>query len=85
VLADEPTGNLDSHTSVEIMSVFQDLNDQGITILIVTHEPDIAAYAPRVITMKDGHVMSDVRSEPHSAQADLEREVAAAAPAQVAP
>jgi putative ABC transport system ATP-binding protein len=78
LVADEPTGNLDSRTSLEIMALFQELSRSGITVLIVTHEPDIAAYAPRVITMKDGRVTSDVRQEPHSAQADLEREIAAA-------
>jgi putative ABC transport system ATP-binding protein len=80
LVADEPTGNLDSRTSLEIMALFQELGRSGITVLIVTHEPDIAAYAPRVITMKDGRVMSDVRNEPHSAQADLEREIAAGPP-----
>jgi putative ABC transport system ATP-binding protein len=59
LLADEPTGNLDSHTSVEIMGIFQTLNDRGITIVMVTHEPDIAAYAKRNIFMRDGTVQSD--------------------------
>src|SRR5204863_8259989 len=59
VLADEPTGNLDSRTSVEIMGVFQKLNDQGITIIMVTHEPDIAAYTKRNIIMKDGVIVTD--------------------------
>ena len=81
LVADEPTGNLDSRTSLEIMVLFQELGHSGITVLIVTHEPDIAAYAPRVITMKDGRVTSDVRHEPHSAKADLEREIAASVPA----
>jgi putative ABC transport system ATP-binding protein len=61
LLADEPTGNLDSRTSVEIMSVFQKLNDRGITILMVTHEPDIAAYTKRNIVMRDGIVRSDTQ------------------------
>ena len=61
LLADEPTGNLDSRTSIEIMGVFQKLNDQGITILMVTHEPDIAAYTKRNIVMRDGRILSDVR------------------------
>ncbi len=60
ILADEPTGNLDSRTSVEIMGVFQKLNADGITIVMVTHEPDIAGYAKRNIVMKDGRVRSDV-------------------------
>lgn len=59
VLADEPTGNLDSRTSVEIMGIFQALNERGITIIMVTHEPDIAAYAQRNIVMRDGVVQHD--------------------------
>ncbi len=59
VLADEPTGNLDSRTSVEIMGIFQKLNENGITIVMVTHETDIAAYARRNIVMRDGIVQSD--------------------------
>jgi putative ABC transport system ATP-binding protein len=59
VLADEPTGNLDSRTSVEIMGIFQQLNDRGITIIMVTHEPDIAAYARRNVVMRDGVILKD--------------------------
>ncbi|MFM2294689.1 MAG: hypothetical protein RLZZ350_1102 [Verrucomicrobiota bacterium] len=59
LLADEPTGNLDSQTSIEIMGVFQKLNDQGITIVMVTHELDIASYTKRNIILKDGVVLSD--------------------------
>ena len=59
LLADEPTGNLDSRTSIEIMALFQELNDQGITILIVTHEPDIAQYAKRIVEVRDGRVIRD--------------------------
>jgi putative ABC transport system ATP-binding protein len=59
LLADEPTGNLDSKTSVEVMSIFQDLNEQGLTIVLVTHEPDIAEHAKRVVTFRDGAVISD--------------------------
>jgi putative ABC transport system ATP-binding protein len=59
VLADEPTGNLDSRTSVDIMGIFQELNERGITIVMVTHEPDIAAYARRNVVMRDGLVRSD--------------------------
>lgn len=59
LLADEPTGNLDSRTSVEIMSFLQKLNDEGLTIVLVTHEPDIAQYAKRVITFRDGRVRRD--------------------------
>jgi putative ABC transport system ATP-binding protein len=59
LLADEPTGNLDSQTSIEIMGVFQKLNEQGITILMVTHELDIASYTKRNIIMRDGRVVTD--------------------------
>jgi putative ABC transport system ATP-binding protein len=61
ILADEPTGNLDSRTSVEVMAIFQQLRDTGITIVLVTHEPDIAQYATRVVLMKDGKLRSDSR------------------------
>src|SRR5436190_6475311 len=60
ILADEPTGNLDTQTSVEIMGLFQQLNDQGITLVMVTHELDIARYTRRNIVMRDGRVISDV-------------------------
>jgi putative ABC transport system ATP-binding protein len=59
LLADEPTGNLDTQTSIEIMGVFQKLNDQGITIVMVTHEIDIAHYTKRMVVMRDGLVQSD--------------------------
>ena len=59
LLADEPTGNLDSRTSVEVMALFQELNNQGITILIVTHEPDIAEYAKRIVEVRDGRIIRD--------------------------
>jgi putative ABC transport system ATP-binding protein len=59
ILADEPTGNLDSRTSVELMALFQELNRRGITIVLVTHEPDIAAFAGRVLTFRDGRVVGD--------------------------
>jgi putative ABC transport system ATP-binding protein len=59
LLADEPTGNLDSRTAIEIMSVFQRLNDAGITIVVVTHEPDIAQYTKRMVVMKDGRIILD--------------------------
>jgi putative ABC transport system ATP-binding protein len=60
LLADEPTGNLDTRTSVEVLSLFQDLNDQGITIVLVTHERDIARYTRRIVELRDGHVIRDV-------------------------
>ena len=59
VLADEPTGNLDSRTSVEIMGIFQQLNERGITIIMVTHEADIASYARRNVVMRDGVILKD--------------------------
>jgi len=59
LLADEPTGNLDSLTSVEIMRVFQQLNEEGMTLILVTHEPDIAAYTRRVVTFRDGNIVQD--------------------------
>ncbi len=59
LLADEPTGNLDTHTSVEIMGIFQDLNRQGMTIVMVTHELDIARYCLRQVVMRDGRIVSD--------------------------
>jgi putative ABC transport system ATP-binding protein len=59
LLADEPTGNLDSRTSVEIMQVFQELNDQGLTIVLVTHEPDVAEFAKRAILFRDGKIRRD--------------------------
>jgi putative ABC transport system ATP-binding protein len=59
LLADEPTGNLDTRTSLEIMALFQELNDEGVTILIVTHEPDIACYAKRLVEVRDGRILRD--------------------------
>jgi len=68
VLADEPTGNLDSRTSVEVMGIFQELNERGITLVIVTHEPDIAQFAKRHIVFRDGRIRSDrVNSTPRVA------------------
>jgi putative ABC transport system ATP-binding protein len=64
LLADEPTGNLDSRTSVEVMGVFQKLNEQGITILMVTHELDIAHFCKRNLILRDGRVVSDVQVNP---------------------
>jgi putative ABC transport system ATP-binding protein len=70
LLADEPTGNLDSRTSVEIMEVFQDLNDKGLTIVMVTHERDIAEFAKRVLVFRDGKIRKDepVRNRPRAAE-----------------
>ena len=75
ILADEPTGALDSRTSIEIM-IFQRLNrEQGISIILVTHEPDIAQYGERIISFKDGHIISDhtVRDR-RNAQLELEEQ-----------
>jgi putative ABC transport system ATP-binding protein len=63
ILADEPTGNLDSHTSEEIMRLFGELNAEGITIVLVTHEPDIAAHAKRQVRFLDGEIVSDQLTE----------------------
>jgi putative ABC transport system ATP-binding protein len=59
LLADEPTGNLDSRTTVEVMALFQELNDQGITVVLVTHEPDVAQYAKRIVDVRDGRIIRD--------------------------
>ena len=68
LLADEPTGNLDSRTSVEIMQIFQDLNSQGLTIVLVTHEPDIAQFAKRIVVFRDGKIRRDdqVKDRPNA-------------------
>jgi putative ABC transport system ATP-binding protein len=71
LLADEPTGNLDSRTSVEIMQIFQDLNDSGLTIVLVTHEPDIAQFAKRTVVFRDGKIRHDdpvVKNRPRAAE-----------------
>jgi putative ABC transport system ATP-binding protein len=66
ILADEPTGNLDSRTTVDVLSVFQTLNDNGITLILVTHEADVASYAKRIIRMKDGKIQEDRAVEERS-------------------
>ncbi len=68
VLADEPTGNLDSRTSDEVLALLHELGDAGITVVLVTHEPDVAAHAGRVITVRDGLVRSDERTAPRRAR-----------------
>ena len=74
LLADEPTGNLDSRTSIEVMSLFQELNDEGITILLVTHEHDVAHYAKRAVEVRDGRILRDHPIEDrHVAADDLRR------------
>jgi putative ABC transport system ATP-binding protein len=71
IFADEPTGNLDSKTTATVMALFQELWREGLTILYVTHEPDVAAYATRVLVMRDGRVLSDVRQTPRDAAEDV--------------
>ncbi len=75
LLADEPTGNLDSRTAVQIMQVIQDLNEAGLTIVMVTHEPDIAQFARRIVVCRDGHIRTDEpvreRTDAHDALARL--------------
>ncbi|MBD0851151.1 ABC transporter ATP-binding protein [Maribacter arenosus] len=63
ILADEATGNLDTRTAYEIMSIFQELNEQGITIVFVTHEPDIATFSSRTIVLKDGNIIRDQKND----------------------
>ncbi|MBK8634357.1 MAG: ABC transporter ATP-binding protein [Saprospiraceae bacterium] len=63
ILADEPTGNLDTKTSIEIMSIFEEIHNKGNTVIIVTHEPDIADHSHRIIRLRDGVIESDVRNE----------------------
>ena len=80
LLADEPTGNLDSRTSIEVMALFQDLGRSGITVVLVTHEPDIAAFAGRVVVVKDGRVVSDRGQVPVKAVVPPEDPALGAAP-----
>jgi putative ABC transport system ATP-binding protein len=71
ILADEPTGALDTRTSVEVLGLLQSLHKSGITVVLVTHEPDIAAYADRRLVVRDGRIRSDDRQGAHDAAADL--------------
>ena len=71
LLADEPTGNLDSRTSVEILDIFQQLNDQGLTVVLVTHEPDIAQFAKRQLVFRDGKIRRDEATERRPRAADV--------------
>jgi putative ABC transport system ATP-binding protein len=68
ILADEPTGALDSRTSVDVMALLQELNREGITVIVVTHEPDVAAFASRSVLFRDGRVVSDTRQTPRDAR-----------------
>jgi putative ABC transport system ATP-binding protein len=79
ILADEPTGNLDSRTSMEVMALFQELGRAGITIVLVTHEPDIAEHAARNIVLRDGRILSDTRRIPRRAEVFPESEPASMA------
>ena len=72
VLADEPTGNLDTRTTIEVMALFQELNEEGVTIVIVTHEPEVAAYTKRIVEMRDGRI---VRDEPVKNRRDAARDL----------
>jgi putative ABC transport system ATP-binding protein len=81
ILADEPTGNLDSQTSIEVMALFQELGRSGMTVVLVTHETDIASFASRVVLMRDGQVRSDERQTPVSAAAAGQAEGARSAEA----
>lgn len=79
ILADEPTGNLDSRSSEEVMAIFQRLHEEGNTILIVTHEPDIAEYTRRIVRFRDGHIEGDeVVKNPRRAMSQVEEEKGAA-------
>ncbi|MBI1942432.1 MAG: ABC transporter ATP-binding protein [Betaproteobacteria bacterium] len=79
ILADEPTGALDSHTSLEIMALLQDLNLRGMTVVLVTHEADVARFARRLLRFRDGHVVEDeANARPEDAQAALATQKAAA-------
>lgn len=72
ILADEPTGNLDTRTSIEILELFQELGEEGMTIAYVTHERDIARYASRILTVRDGRIESDTSQKPARAGEDLQ-------------
>jgi putative ABC transport system ATP-binding protein len=79
LLADEPTGALDSRTAIEILTLFQELNCEGVTIVLVTHDADVARHARRVVRFKDGRVLSDERQTPRDAREELGRLMEAAA------
>jgi putative ABC transport system ATP-binding protein len=79
ILADEPTGNLDSRSSAEILSIFQRLNDLGKTVVMVTHEPDVAAHCKRIVRMRDGVVARDeLVAHPRRAEDEIAAGIGAA-------
>ncbi len=77
VLADEPTGNLDTRTTIEVMALFQELNDEGVTIVLVTHEPEVAVYAKRIVEVRDGRIVRDEPVKNRRTALDDLQEVAA--------
>jgi putative ABC transport system ATP-binding protein len=77
VLADEPTGNLDTRTTIEVMALFQELNEEGATIVLVTHEPEVAIYAKRIVEVRDGRIVRDEPVKNRRAALDDLEEVAA--------
>jgi putative ABC transport system ATP-binding protein len=85
LLADEPTGALDSRTALEILALFQDLNREGVTVILVTHDADVARHARRVVRFRDGRIVSDERHEPLDAQAELCAPVAVGPTREAAP
>jgi len=84
LLADEPTGALDSRTSLELIALFQELNRDGMTVVVVTHEPDVARFASRLIRFRDGRVLSDARQRPAHAADELAAVLAEPAEAEAA-
>jgi len=68
ILADEPTGNLDTESSIDVMSVFASLHAQGRTVVLITHEDDIAAYAQRIVKLRDGQIVDDYRRDSSDAR-----------------
>ena len=77
VLADEPTGNLDTRTTIEVMALFQELNEEGVTIVLVTHEPEVAVYAKRIVEVRDGRIVRDEAVKNRRRAADDLEDIAA--------